>query len=690
MAVFKLIIIIVLIFCFSYTLWAAEFDKAVIYDIPPEKIMEKTGQWPGAELNAQEMAEILNFRFDGDTCRILVVPVEWWDRPATYSRETLDSLFFSRNVFEGGSVADYYDEVSYGQLTITGDVLDWYELDFYNPAGVSFYSLFALIDPIVDYSQYDGNGDGFIDAVVFLRAGTGEEDSQDDNDIWSYAVSYSPGGAPGPYDGVYILRWNTCPELYPLHSEEFPFLFTGETTLNRIRVLCHELGHNLGLPDLYDYDEKLNTTTYHTPNDFNDHPLVDWCLMGYYGYGYLSLGSVNPSHICGWSKRQLGWIEPTVLMGEYNDLIIHNIETTPNNSLYLIPIDPLEGEYFLLEYRNPYSSGQFDKFDSDFSCYFHPLLSYGPEPLDRGLIITHVHDSLTGGAHRINQGTPEYPHYTVAIEDAGYNPILNMNHNPEGHVTDSAQWWYPFETRKAAAFSHDVPDQNLFGPDTDPSSDGYGGPTGIIVRVDSIVDDRLYAYVSNPMNDTDLDGIENIDDNCPNIYNPDQFDGDADDVGDICDNCPGTANFAQQDADGDGVGDACDLCPGFDDNIDTDADGVPDGCDICAGYDDHTDYDGDTVPDSCDNCPEVDNTDQADTDEDGIGDVCDYICGDANGDEQLNIGDGVFIINYVFNGGPAPDPIESGDANGDGDCNIGDAVYLIQYVFNSGPEPICL
>jgi bacillolysin/thermolysin len=66
-----------------------------------------------------------------------------------------------------------------------------------------------------------------------------------------------------------------------------------------------------------------------------------------------------------------------------------------------------------------------------------------------------------------------------------------------------------------------------------------------------------------------------------------------------------------------------------------------------------------------------------------------YVCGDANGDEELNIADGVFTINHVFKGGPAPDPVEAGDANCDGDYNVGDAVYMINFVFKQGPAPCC-
>jgi hypothetical protein len=65
-----------------------------------------------------------------------------------------------------------------------------------------------------------------------------------------------------------------------------------------------------------------------------------------------------------------------------------------------------------------------------------------------------------------------------------------------------------------------------------------------------------------------------------------------------------------------------------------------------------------------------------------------YICGDANGDESVNISDAVYIINYVFIGGsPTPNPLESAEVNCDGSVNVSDAVYIINYVFIGGNEP---
>ncbi|MBD3218462.1 MAG: hypothetical protein GF310_09320 [candidate division Zixibacteria bacterium] len=64
-----------------------------------------------------------------------------------------------------------------------------------------------------------------------------------------------------------------------------------------------------------------------------------------------------------------------------------------------------------------------------------------------------------------------------------------------------------------------------------------------------------------------------------------------------------------------------------------------------------------------------------------------YTCGDANNDGPVNISDAVWIINYIFLGGSAPDPLESGEVNCDGDINVSDAIWIINYIFIDGPAP---
>jgi hypothetical protein len=118
--------------------------------------------------------------------------------------------------------------------------------------------------------------------------------------------------------------------------------------------------------------------------------------------------------------------------------------------------------------------------------------------------------------------------------------------------------------------------------------------------------------------DADDDSITNKDDNCPGrttgdvnaclekgpaevapagahvCWNKYQEDSDLDEVGDICDNCPMVANADQKDYDADGQGDICD-----------------------------DDRDGDGIKNNDDNCPDNYNPDRADSDADGLGDKCD-------------------------------------------------------------------
>ncbi|MCP4569740.1 MAG: S8 family serine peptidase [FCB group bacterium] len=61
--------------------------------------------------------------------------------------------------------------------------------------------------------------------------------------------------------------------------------------------------------------------------------------------------------------------------------------------------------------------------------------------------------------------------------------------------------------------------------------------------------------------------------------------------------------------------------------------------------------------------------------------------GDVNEDDDINVGDVVFLINWIFKNGPDPYDLRVADTNCDGENNVGDAVLLINYVFKNGTAP---
>lgn len=64
-----------------------------------------------------------------------------------------------------------------------------------------------------------------------------------------------------------------------------------------------------------------------------------------------------------------------------------------------------------------------------------------------------------------------------------------------------------------------------------------------------------------------------------------------------------------------------------------------------------------------------------------------YLNGDADGSDTIDVSDAVYIIAYIFSGGPAPVPTGKGDTDCSNSIDISDAVFLISYIFSGGPAP---
>jgi hypothetical protein len=63
-------------------------------------------------------------------------------------------------------------------------------------------------------------------------------------------------------------------------------------------------------------------------------------------------------------------------------------------------------------------------------------------------------------------------------------------------------------------------------------------------------------------------------------------------------------------------------------------------------------------------------------------------CGDAASDGRVTVSDVVFLVSYLFKGGPEP-WLYYCDANGDCRVTVSDVVYLVNYLFKVGPQVKC-
>ncbi len=260
--------------------------------------------------------------------------------PAIATLSMIDSILFSEKGHPisnpTGSMTDYFLENSYGKVFIAGDVYGWYTVDnnysFYvgtddglvNGPTLANDAVIKAMNAGINWVKYDNDNDNFIDGVVVIHAG--------------------PGAETGAY-GVWSHRWNT-PAPVSLPGGKFAYAYTLNpeeyfSAPSPIGVFCHEYGHVLGLPDLYD------TNPTHTSSE----GLGSWSLMA---TGNYNGNSQSPAHFDPWCKHQLGFlnmydhqVKPTT--PNLHQAPIPQAESEP--FAYYLAADSAVAEYFLIENR---------------------------------------------------------------------------------------------------------------------------------------------------------------------------------------------------------------------------------------------------------------------------------------------------------------------------------------------------
>jgi len=257
---------------------------------------------------------------------------------------TLDSTLFSTLAAPPHSITTYYDEVSNGLLTVSGDIVNWVTVDSASTwyegtnngldpstdhTGDFIEALLDAADAAIDFSQYDGDSDGYADLVAILHP-LQDGACQGSSHIWAHRWVYT-GWKGAPYqtdDGVYV-------DDYVIQSAVGgPNTGCDAAQSMAIGTIVHELGHGiLGLPDLYDTSQ-------------NSQGIGHWGLMGAGNYNT----PASPAHLTAWSKDQVGWITvQAVAPGSDTTRHLLNPIVTGDAALRI----ELAGttEYFLLENR---------------------------------------------------------------------------------------------------------------------------------------------------------------------------------------------------------------------------------------------------------------------------------------------------------------------------------------------------
>ena len=251
------------------------------------------------------------------------------------------------NIRSQGSARQYFEDVSFGQYNphfdVVGPVTISKEHSYYginNSKGRDSKPEYMIEEACkladtecnVDFSQYDNDGDGYVDFVFVIYAGYGEADGGGANTIWPHAWNlYQAAGRRCEVDGKVI-------DLYACGNE----LDNSSKKHTGIGTFCHEFSHVLGLPDLY----VTNTASHTTMNE--------WDIMDYGPYN--NEGNTPPAYSA-YERFFLGWLQPR-LITEPEDITLEEINSsntalmiTEGDSANLIGNDPNPTTFYLLENR---------------------------------------------------------------------------------------------------------------------------------------------------------------------------------------------------------------------------------------------------------------------------------------------------------------------------------------------------
>lgn len=261
------------------------------------------------------------------------------DYTYTYDNEEI-------HITSAGSARKFFEASSNGQYSprfdVIGPVTVSHNMAYYgsNSPSKDYNSKLLIKEACqwaaasgIDLSEYNHDGDKYVDFVYVIYAGYGEADGGGENTIWPHAFRMNEyyGYEIGNH-GVLFNRFACGSEMNHYSNHHMG-----------IGTFCHEFGHILGLPDIYSTD------------DYSTHKTSGyWDIMD---YGcYLNEGD-NPPTYSGYERFFFGWTTPRVL-NQAENVVLHPLLTsnqvlliTATGKSNLIGNDPDPNLFYVLENR---------------------------------------------------------------------------------------------------------------------------------------------------------------------------------------------------------------------------------------------------------------------------------------------------------------------------------------------------
>ena len=357
------------------------------------------------------------------TVNNIVVFIRFIDEPEFTDNLSLYSDMFNNSGTGYNSMKNYFTEASYDQLTIntafypatTGTVVvsfqDTFPRDYYrpynettNPYGYAdenerrirehslLVSAINSIGPQVPSSlNIDSDNDGNVDNVCFVVSGS--------PDGWS--------------ELLWPHKWSLYTYYIYINSKRvYTYNLQLQTHLQSsgVGVLCHEMFHTIGAPDLYHYNAAFGEVA----------PASYWDLMEW--------NQNPPQHMTAYMKyRYAGWLASLPVISGPGTYTLNPLNTSSGTGVaYKIPSPNSSTEYFVVEYRK--ETGTFEtslpgsgliiyRINTDFD-------GMGNSDYDGSSVLDELYVYRPGGSLNVN-GSPEYANFSSDVGRTTFNSVTD-------------------------------------------------------------------------------------------------------------------------------------------------------------------------------------------------------------------------------------------------------------------------